>query len=164
MVPATLEHSTLTDDTDKHAGASGNVMFPVVTVLSVYVPSLFAVHVPVTCSDPVTGTVLHPRLASVTSMFPARARQDDVTLQVPITEPPQGVTPGQLCAPAVPPEPVVLPVPPELAVPPVPPEPVVPPVSPPGVLGRPQPPPATAKAKAPERIRPISLIRMKPTG
>jgi hypothetical protein len=48
MAPAALEHSTLTDETDRHDGANGNVMEPVVTVLSVYVPSLLAIHVPVT--------------------------------------------------------------------------------------------------------------------
>ena len=44
MLPATLSHATLTDETDRHEGASGNVTEPVVTVLSVYNPSGLAVH------------------------------------------------------------------------------------------------------------------------
>jgi hypothetical protein len=51
-----LEHSTLTDETIRHEAANGNLMEPVVVVLSVYVPLVLAVHVPITCMDPVTGT------------------------------------------------------------------------------------------------------------
>ena len=149
MAPATFEHSTLTDDTDKHAGARGNVMVPAVTVLSVYVPSLFAVHVPVTCSDPVTGTLAHPRLDRETSMSPASARHDDVTLQVPTTDPPQVGPPGQFWG---------------ADVPPVPPEPVVPPVPPPVVLEPLQPLFAIADARAAAPTRPMSLIRIYPRG
>ena len=94
--PAAFSQATLTDDTDRQVGASGNVVEPVVVVLSVYDPSPFAVHVPVTCREPVTGTVVHPRLARETSMSPVSVRHDEVTLQVPSTEPPQGVTPVQL--------------------------------------------------------------------
>src|SRR5580765_1949314 len=108
MLPAILLQSTWTDETDRHAGARGNAIDPVVTVLSVYVPLALAVQVPVTCSDPVTGTVLHPRLASMTSMSPDSARHDDVTVQVPTTEPPQAVPPGQFGG--APPAPVVPPV------------------------------------------------------
>jgi hypothetical protein len=46
--PPILAHSTLTDETDKHASLNVNVMEPVVVVLSVYAPLALAVHVPVT--------------------------------------------------------------------------------------------------------------------
>jgi hypothetical protein len=139
--PAALEHSTLTDDTDRQAGESGNVIVPVVTVLSVYVVSPFAVHVPVTCSEPVTGTVGHPRLASTTSMSPATVKQDEVTLQVPRTDPPQVEPPGQFWGAAVPPVPVAPPVPP--------PE-----------TGELQLLVATASERVPKPIRPTSVVRM----
>ena len=35
MAPAALSHATLTDETERHAAANGNVTEPVVTVLSV---------------------------------------------------------------------------------------------------------------------------------
>ncbi len=153
-LPAALSHATFTDDTDRHAGASGNVMEPVVTVLSVYdVPSGLAVHDPVTCSEPVTGTLLHPRLARVTSMSPEMFRQDDATVQVPTTEPLQGVSPGQL-PPEVPPLPLVVLVPPEPGDPPL----------PPPRLADPQPLPATAAMRATEPTSPFSLIRIRPRG
>jgi hypothetical protein len=121
MAPSVLAQATLTDETDRHAGANGNVIEPVVMVASVYVPSLLAVQVPVTCKDPDTGTVLHPRLAKVTSMSPDRFRHDDVTVQVPTTDPPQGVAPGQLEPPAAPEVPPVALDPPEPGDPPEPP-------------------------------------------
>lgn len=106
---------------------------------------------PVTCRDPETGTVLHPRLANVTSMLPDRVRHDDITLHVPTTEPPQEEPPGQFCTP-------------EPAAPPVafePPVPGVPPV-PPWPLELLQPLLATTAARAAEPMKLISLIRIRP--
>jgi hypothetical protein len=60
-VPDILEHSTGVDETVKHDEANAKVMEPVVVVLSVYVPPLLAVHVPVVTNDPVAGTFAHPR-------------------------------------------------------------------------------------------------------
>jgi hypothetical protein len=64
---AILEHSVRTDETVRQALLNGNFMVPFVTVLSVYVPSELAVHVPVTSKDPVTRTELHPMPRSDTS-------------------------------------------------------------------------------------------------
>jgi hypothetical protein len=74
-------------------------------------------------------------------MSPDRARHDDVTVQVPTTEPPQGVPPGQFGA--------------------APPVPVVPPV-PPGWPELPQPPSviAIAAAMATELKSPTNLVRI----
>jgi hypothetical protein len=60
-VPDILEHSTGVDETTRHEEDNGKVIEPVVIVLSEYVPSALAVHVPVTFSDPVAGTFGHPR-------------------------------------------------------------------------------------------------------
>lgn len=51
----TPEQVTGVDDRVRHEGASVNSSLPVVVVPSRYVPSEFAVHVPVTWRDPVTG-------------------------------------------------------------------------------------------------------------
>jgi hypothetical protein len=59
--PEILEQSTGVDETVRHEGVNAKVMEPVVTVLSVYVPSALAVHVPVVDSEPVTGIFGHPR-------------------------------------------------------------------------------------------------------
>jgi hypothetical protein len=59
--PDIFEHSTGVDETVRHEVASGKVIEPVVIVLSEYVPSALAVQVPVTFSDPVTGTFEHPK-------------------------------------------------------------------------------------------------------
>jgi len=149
-LPASAQ-ATFTDDTDRQAGASGKLIDPVVTVLSVYDPSGLAIQVPVTCKDPLTGTDGHPRLANMTSMSPDSARHDDVTFQVPTTEPPHAVTPGQLGTD--PPLPVVAPV--GVA----PPEPVVPPVPPDWPVELLQPPPAMAAARTTKQINPV-LIRI----
>ena len=142
-----------TDETDRHAADNGKVTEPVVTVLSTYVPSLLAVQVPVTWRDPLTGTVLQPKLARVTSMSPVSDRHDDVTSQVPTTDPPQAVPPGQLVDPLVPP------------VPPVavdPPEPGLPPVAPPRELEALQPPIANTETSAAKPTSPTSLFRISP--
>ena len=143
---AALVQVTGVDETERHAGASGNVIMPVVTVLSVYVPLLLAIQVPVTCREPVTGTVMHPRLAKTTSMSPERARHDDATVHEPTAEPPQGVTPGQFGAgmPPVPPLPLD------------PPEPVAPtPLLQPLLA-------AMAEARTSELTSLISLMRIRP--
>jgi len=67
-------------------------MDPVVVVLSVYDPSVLAVHVPVVWRIPVTGTVGQPTPTKVTSMSPDIVRHEEVTFQVPTTLPPQGDT------------------------------------------------------------------------
>ena len=113
------------DETVRHEAANGNVMEPVVVVLSVNVPPELAVHVPVVWRDPVTGTVAQPISSSDTSMSPDNARHDDVTFQVPTTLPPQGVTLEQVAPPP--------PLPPELELPPDPDPP--PAVTPPEPVG-----------------------------
>jgi hypothetical protein len=96
---------------------------------------------------------LQPKLASVTSQSPDSDRHDDVTSQVPTTDPPQDVPPGQLDVP---------PVPPVAADPP---EPGVPPVAPPRLLEPLQPPSvkeASAKKPAKKPTSPTSLFRIGP--
>ena len=119
--PPILEHSTLTDETVRHCVVNGNVMEPVVVVLSSYVPLALAVHVPVTFMVPTIGTDGQPIPRSDASMLPDRLRHADVTFQVPTTSPPQddplGQSAGALVLPELPP----LPVPP----PPEPPQPLV---------------------------------------
>ena len=51
----TPEHVTGVDDRTRQPGANWNSTLPDVVVPSVYVPSALAVHVPVTCRDPLTG-------------------------------------------------------------------------------------------------------------
>jgi hypothetical protein len=104
-----------TDETERQSGPSDTFAEPVVTVLSVYVPSALAVKVPVVVSVPVTGILVQPRLKYAPSRSPAKAKQDDEeTAQVPTTEPPHGVTSVQDGpAPPVPPAPLGPP-PPEL--------------------------------------------------
>jgi hypothetical protein len=65
---------------------------PDVVVFCEWVPSEFNVHVPLTCSDPVTGTDEQPILNNDTSSSPVTFRHDGVAVQVPIASPPQGVT------------------------------------------------------------------------
>jgi hypothetical protein len=102
---------------------AGNVIcsLPDVVVLSKYVPSDLAVHVPVTWRDPVTDADAHPRDNTDISSCPVTFRQDEVTVQVPTTSPPQGTTLVQEAPPApplgLPPVPTV---PPLAFVPPVP--------------------------------------------
>jgi hypothetical protein len=95
----------------RHEGANVNCSSPEVVVLSKYVPSALAVNVPVTCRDPVTGAVGHPAPNDAKSRLPVTFRHDDVTVQVPTTMPPQGVTLGQ--DPPAPPLPDFAPVPDE---------------------------------------------------
>ena len=83
-----------------------NCSSPDVVVSSEYVPSALAVHVPVTWRDPVTGADGQPAPTSDRSSAPATFRHDDVTVQVPTTLPPQGVTLEQDAPPPLPPGPV----------------------------------------------------------
>ena len=135
-----------------------------------------AVQVPVTFRDPVTGTVLQPRLARETSMSPDKVRHDDVTVQVPTMEPPHGVAVGQLPPEAPPDPPFGEPPVPVLPPVPEPPEPVpVPPLPlfPPELLLPPLPPPLPpallqpviemAEAKLAPRARPTRRVRMERT-
>ena len=91
-----LSHVTDTDDTDMQEVSNGKDMEPLVVVLSAQVPSAFAVHVPVTCKVPVTGTVRQPMPTEYTSILPDNVRQDAPTFQAPTMSPPQGVTLLQL--------------------------------------------------------------------
>src|SRR5262245_59283303 len=103
-------------DSIKHPASSWTVAVPVVVVPSVYVPFEFAVHVPLTLSEPAIVTLWQVRGSRPTSEMssaPLSETHDDVTFQVPTTSPPQAVPLGQDGPPPVPPLP-----PPEL--PPVP--------------------------------------------
>jgi hypothetical protein len=97
-----------------------NCSVPVVTVSSVYVPSPTAVQAPVTCSDPVIGAEVQPAPTTDGSSVPLTVRQDEVTVQVPTTLPPQAVTfeqdapappDAEIPPPAAPPLPSLPPVP-----------------------------------------------------
>jgi hypothetical protein len=100
-----------TDESVMHAGVNGNVTEPVVVVLSAYDPSALAVHVPVVCRDPVTGTLAQPTPTNDTSMLPVRLRHDDVTFQVPTTTPSQADTFEQAAGWLLPPLPALPPFP-----------------------------------------------------
>jgi hypothetical protein len=100
-----------TDETVRQSLPSDTFAEPVVSVLSLYVPSALAVKVPVVVSVPVTGTLEQPRLRYEPSRSPTKAKQEDEeTVQVPTTEPPHEATSGQVGpAPPVPAVPVPLP-------------------------------------------------------
>ena len=74
-----------------------------------------AMNDPVVVSDPTTGTVGQPRLASDTSISPDSLRHEEVTFQTPVTSPPQGESPVQV-GPA---PPLLAPPPPTLELPPL---------------------------------------------
>ena len=95
MMPAAPLQVTGVDEMTRHEGPSVNCSAPVVSVLSVYVPSALAVQVPLTCSVPVTGAVGQPAPTSERSRLPLTFRHDDVTVQAPTRFPPQAVTFGQ---------------------------------------------------------------------
>ena len=101
--PAAPSHLTGVDEITRHEDASVNCSLPVVVVLSEYVPSELAVHVPVTWREPVTGADGHPAPTDAKSRSPVTLRHDDVTVQDPTTSPPHGATLEQ--APAAPPLP-----------------------------------------------------------
>jgi hypothetical protein len=94
---------------------------PDVVVPSVYVPSAFAVHVPLTLREPANVTFLQLRGSSpanvMSRLLPPIVRHDELTAQVPTTLPPQAVTAGHDDPPPPPPVPVI---PPLLEVPPAP--------------------------------------------
>jgi len=119
-------HSRRVPESIKHPASSWTVAVPVVVVPSVYVPFAFAVHVPVTVSEPEIDALLQVRGSRPTSEMsraPLIARHDDITFQVPTTLPPHGDPFGQ-DGPPVPAVPVVPAVP--LPVLPPPPDGVVP--------------------------------------
>ena len=91
MMLAAPSQVTGVDEMTRHDGPNVNCSSPVVVVLSEYVPSALAVHVPVTWRAPVTGADGHPAPTSERSKLPVTFRQDDVTVQVPTRLPPQGV-------------------------------------------------------------------------
>jgi hypothetical protein len=134
------------EEITRHEGSNVNVSVPVVVVLSEYVPSELAVHVPVTSRDPVTGADEQSMPINDTSSSPVTFRHDDVTFQVPTTLPLQGVTFGQSTGWLLPPLPALPPLPgdppfafePPLELPPVPP--ALPPLELPPVPPAPPPP------------------------
>jgi hypothetical protein len=79
------------DEMTRQEAANVNCSSPDVVVLSEYVPSALAVHVPVTCMDPVTGADAQPAPNNAKSRAPVTFRQDAVTAQVPVMSPPHGV-------------------------------------------------------------------------
>jgi hypothetical protein len=89
----------------KHPDSSRTVAVPVVVVPSVYVPLAFAVHDPLTFSEPAIEALLQVRGSRPTnemSRAPLSVTHDDVTFQVPTTLPPQAVPLGQDGPPAPP--------------------------------------------------------------
>src|SRR6185437_8409174 len=99
-------------------------------------------------------------------MSPERVRQDDMTVQVPVTEPTHGVALLHIGEPCVPPDP--LPIDAPLPLPPLPtdpPEPCFPPEPGDWLTAGAQPLLATNAAKATDdATSPISLVCMKPRG
>src|SRR6185436_19144299 len=105
-------HRTVVPESIRQPASSRTVAVPVVVVASMYVPFAFAVHVPLTCSEPEIDAVLHvrgSRPTSEVSSAPLNVTHDDVTFQVPTTLPPQGDPFGQdgPPVPALPPAPLV---------------------------------------------------------
>ena len=101
-------HRTVVPESIRQPASSRTVAVPVVVVASMYVPFAFAVHVPLTCSEPEIDATLQVRGSSPTSEVssaPLSDTHDDVTFQVPTTLPPHGVPFGHNGAPvpAVPP-------------------------------------------------------------
>jgi hypothetical protein len=104
-------HIVVVPDRNRQPDGRVIVALPVVVVPSVYVPSDFAVQVPLTLTDPETPTSwqwVGSRPAIEKSMFvPLNFKHGDDTLQVPTTSPPQALTSlGQVAG-----APVLLPVP-----------------------------------------------------
>jgi hypothetical protein len=114
------------DEITRHEDPSVNCSLPDVVVLSKYVPSALAVHVPVTWREPETGADGHPAPTDAKSSSPATFKHDDVTVQVPSTSPPHGATLEQ--------EPVAPPLPELPPVATAPPRPELPPVTAPPLL------------------------------
>src|SRR5512146_334772 len=82
-------------ETFRHAAGTVICSLPEVVVLSVYVPSEFAVQVPLTWSEPVTVTDAQPRPKPPTCKSPLTFRHDAATLQVPTKFPPHAETSEQ---------------------------------------------------------------------
>jgi hypothetical protein len=105
---------------------------PVMVVPSMNEPSAFAVNVPVTLKFPVICPVgqVKPNCFCA-STVPDTATHDDATVQVPVTLPPQAVTPAGVQVPEAPPAalPPMLPsAPPDPLLADAPPLPVAPPL------------------------------------
>jgi len=100
-------HLIMVPESRKHPAGNFISTLPVVVVPSVYVPSAFAVKVPVTLSDPAAVTGLQLEISSpaapMSRALALNLRHDDVTFQVPTTLPPHAVTLAQ--PPVVPPVP-----------------------------------------------------------
>jgi len=107
----------LVPDRFKQPAGSSTFVVPEVVVPSVYVPLAFAVHVPLTLTEPVSLTFLHMVGSSpagpMSRSVALKVKHDELTVHVPTTLPPQGDPFGQ-----APPAPV-------LELPPVPPFPVL---------------------------------------
>src|SRR5947207_2635512 len=89
-------HASVVPESIRQPLGSWSVSVPVVVVPSVYVPSDFAVQVPVTWRDPLIDTfwqVAGERPAAVVSrLLLLMSRQEELTFQVPTTLPPQAET------------------------------------------------------------------------
>lgn len=140
----TRGHVVVVPEIFKHGAGNVITASPDVVVPSVYVPLELAVQVPLTLREPVIVALLQLRGSSppaVMSRFPLNFRHDGVTVQVPTTSPPQGVTlavalqddPPLPGLPPVPTAPPLLELPPVPTTPPLlelPPVPTVPPLLP----------------------------------
>ena len=113
MAPPILSQVVVVPEISRHEAGSSSCASPVVAVSSAYDPSDLAVHLPVTCSEPVIGADVQSNPNGFKSMSPDSLRQEDVTVQVPTTLPPHGVMPVQdpppPPLPELPPEPLVPP-------------------------------------------------------
>jgi hypothetical protein len=87
------------DEITRHEDPNENCSEPDVIVLSEYVPSELAVHVPVTRKDPVIGAGAQWAPTVDRSSCPVTVRHDDVAVHVPTRLPPQGTTLEQAAPP-----------------------------------------------------------------
>src|SRR3569832_736483 len=92
MMPAAPSRVTGVEEMIRQEGPSGNCSLPVVSVSSMTVPSIAAVHLPSTRRVPVTGAVGQPAPTSERSRLPLTVRHDELTVQAPTTLPPQALT------------------------------------------------------------------------
>jgi hypothetical protein len=87
---------TLVPDRFKHPDGSSACVVPDVVVLSVYVPSALAVHVPLTVTVPVSFTFMHiagsSPAAEMSRFVALKVKHDELTFHVPTTLPPQAAT------------------------------------------------------------------------
>jgi len=101
-------HATTVPDRCKQPAGRSAVVVPDVVVLSVYVPSAWAVQLPLTFIEPLSLTFVHmrgSRPAALMSRFVVlKVKHDELTVHVPTTLPPQADAFGQ-----APPAPVLEP-------------------------------------------------------